>query len=266
MTRELLPPQEAEFMALVPLVWATSAHGWSVHYLKWEPTKYWEIRNGLLDKGLIVTGTGRGGSIRRVIPEAPTEVAGEKAEIKNEQTGYTEESLYEPIQKVLGAQWTKDYRLEDFVVEITAKQGRRETGGTWSRPDIVVISISLLKFVPGKFLDIHTFEVKPYTGIDVTAVYEALAHLRSSTKATVIFHVPAEIRKAEWFEKRLSDIKEEANRHGIGLILAEDVNNYDTWEVMLDPVRRDTDPIRLNEFISTQISAEAKHQLEKWCR
>ena len=149
---------------------------------------------------------------------------------------YTEESLYEPLQRVLRDQWTKDYRLEDYVVDQHHGQKvRRETGGTWSRPDIVVISISTLKFIPGSFLDIHTFEVKPYTSIDVTAVYEALAHLRSSTKASVIFHVPAEIRKEEWFQKRLSDIKEEANRHGIGLIFAEDVTEYDTWEVALGP-------------------------------
>lgn len=266
MDSEVLTAQELELMAIVPLDGATRGNGWMMNQLKWEPPKYWEVRNGLLDKGLIVTGTGRGGSIRRVIETTDPNVKASSLEVKATSGEYSEESLYAPILNVLRDQWTKEQRLEDFVVEITAKQGRRETGGTWSRPDIVVISISLLKFIPGKFLDIHTFEIKPYTSIDVTAVYEALAHLRSSTKASVIFHVPAEIRKEEWFHKRLTDIKEEANRHGIGLILAENVTDYNTWEVVLETVRRDTDPMRLNEFISTQITADAKHQLEKWIR
>lgn len=42
----------------------------------------------------------------------------------------------------------------------------------------------------------NTFEVKPSDAIDVTAVYEVLAHLRSATHAYVIFHVPDDAEEA----------------------------------------------------------------------
>ncbi|MEZ4740238.1 MAG: hypothetical protein R2818_13000 [Flavobacteriales bacterium] len=146
-----------------------------------------------------------------------------------EKLEYTEESLYELIKKVLRDQWTKDYRLEDFCGRDNCQAGPTKQGGTWSRPDIVVISISLLKFVPGKFLDIHTFEVKPYTGIDVTAVYMKRRTFAGFLRRPASFSMcPLEIRKAEWFQKRLDDIKEEANRHGIGFDTAEDVTDYET--------------------------------------
>ena len=83
-------------------------------------------------------------------------------------------------------------RLDDFVLEITAKQGRRDTGGTWSRLDIVIVSVVTLPFVLGKHLDVTTFEIKPHTQLDVTSVYEALAHLRAATRAYVFLHVPAQ--------------------------------------------------------------------------
>jgi hypothetical protein len=150
------------------------------------------------------------------------------------------------------------------VLEETAKQGRRDTGGTWSRPDIVVVSVSNYPFVPGKHLDVTTFEIKPSGGVDVTAVYEALAHLRAATRAFVLLHVPAESQAS--LQQRIDDVYEEANRHGIGLIVAEKADDYDTWDFRIEAVRRETDPIKLNDFIAAQLSQESKQKLQKWCR
>jgi len=177
---------------------------------------------------------------------------------------YSESSLYDPVAKVLGEVWSKDYRLDDFVLEVTAMQGRRDTGGTWSRPDIVVASVSNYPFVPGKHLDITTFEIKPTTAADVTAVYEALAHLRAATRAFVLLHVPAE--QEATLQQRIEDVYEEASRHGVGLIVAEKPGDYGTWDFRVEAVRRDTDPMKLNDFIATQLSQESKSKLQKWCR
>src|ERR1035441_4896420 len=81
--------------------------------------------------------------------------------------------------------------IRSLVVEVTARQGRRETGGTWTRPDIVAAALRVFPHVPGKFFDLITFEVKPFDGIDVTAVFEALSHRRAATQAYVWLHVPA---------------------------------------------------------------------------
>ena len=176
----------------------------------------------------------------------------------------SEADLYEPIAKVLEKRWIKDYRLDDFVLEITAKQGRRETGGTWSRPDIVVASVSNYPFVPGKHLDVTTFEVKPPTAVDVTAVYEALAHLRAATRGFVLLHIPSDMQPS--MQQRIEDVFEEANRHGVGLIVAEKPDDYDTWDFRVEAVRRETDPMKLNDFVAAQLSLESKQKLQKWCR
>jgi hypothetical protein len=49
----------------------------------------------------------------------------------------TERSLYEPMRRVIAGEWAKDKRFDPLAVEITAQQGRRETGGRFTRPDIV---------------------------------------------------------------------------------------------------------------------------------
>jgi hypothetical protein len=237
--------------------------------LAWAPEEYWPVRNALLDKGVVATERGRGGSVRRfkrdeaVTVAAPPAAPGEIATVEV-QVEYSEQQLYEPISKVIRESWTKDYRVEDFVLEIVANQGPRKTGGIWSRPDIVVVGISVFQFVPGKHLDITTFEVKPYTALDVTAVYEAVAHLRAATRAFVVLHVPPEM--AAKSESLIEDIIEEASRHGVGLIIAEDVSNYETWDFKVEALRKNTDPIRLNDFIAKQLSTKSKEQIQKWCR
>ena len=103
----------------------------------------------------------------------------------------SESDLYDPVADVLRKQWARDLRFRSHVVEVTARQGRRDTGGTWTRPDIVTAALRVFPHVPGKFFDLITFELKPFDGIDVTAVFEALSHRRAATQAYVWLHVPA---------------------------------------------------------------------------
>jgi hypothetical protein len=51
----------------------------------------------------------------------------------------TEESLYEPIVASLRSYWPNEKRLEEFLCEVTARLGRRQTFGTWSRPDMTMM-------------------------------------------------------------------------------------------------------------------------------
>jgi len=54
----------------------------------------------------------------------------------------------------------------------------------------------------------------------VTAVYEALAHLRSATHAYVIFHVPDE--DAEPVKQTIEEARRVGRAHGVGLITMGD--------------------------------------------
>jgi hypothetical protein len=160
--------------------------------------------------------------------------------------------------------WAKDKRFRDYVVEITARQGARQTGGKWTRPDLTVAGITIFPFFPGKTFDIVTFEIKAHDAVDVTAVYEALAHRRAATRAYVIFHVPDAQRTQ--LREVIDRTVEEAKRHGIGLIVASEPGDYETWERILEGERNEPDPSAINDFVAQQLSEGAKEQITMWFR
>jgi hypothetical protein len=178
--------------------------------LGWDDHRYWYIRDSLLQAGLVRTGRGKGGSVQRVIPIDNVETA----------EGVTagsaaEKDLYGPIIKTLQSDWIPDHQIQDFVIHQTAHQGRRGTGGKWTRPDITLASSNSYTYVPGRPVEIRTFEIKTHDGLDVTAVYEALAHRRAAHYAHVFVHVPGPERAA--LEPMLDRLVGDAQEHGIAL-------------------------------------------------
>lgn len=236
--------------------------------LEWDEDRYFSTRNHLEDGGHVVRGRGRGGSVRRILTSettppgvaVPASTVASVAEVE-----YLDEAdLYEPMRKVIAGEWAKDHRADPVAVEITALQGRRSTGGKWSRPDITSVEVRTFSYVPGKFLEVVTFEVKPYYAISVQAVYEALAHRRTGTRAYVLLHVPARITTQ--IAEVIADIIAVARVHGVGLITAEDPSDYATWEDREDAQRFEPDPERLNEFISVQLTEKAKDAISRRLR
>jgi hypothetical protein len=231
--------------------------------LQWDESLYWPVRNRLYDRGLVTLGRGRGGSVT-LVERATTKPVGEAAQPPTPTPLAAESALYEPIAAVLRRDWIKDYRLRQSLVEITAAQGRRHTGGTWTRPDLVVAGLRIFPHLPGKYFDLFTFEVKPYWAIDVTAVYEALAHRRAATQSYVWFHVPTD--KAAELTNLVEAVVSEAKRFGIGLVVATDPGSYETWDFRVEATRAEPDPEVLNDFISVQLSPSAKDEIVAWVR
>ena len=148
----------------------------------WSEDLYWAIRNRLVERGVLETGRGRGGSIKRVPPPTPPQP--QQEQVVPEQEGavgavappagpdYTKEvDLYTPIATVLRNHWSKEQGFDNYLVEVTAKQGSRQTGGKWTRPDITAVGYKTFPYVPGRYLEVITFEVKPTNTTDVAAVY-----------------------------------------------------------------------------------------------
>lgn len=238
----------------------------------WSEDLYWAIRNRLVERGVLETGKGRGGSIKRVPPQIPPqlqqeqalpEVGAAPAAVPQAGPDYTKEfELYPPIATVLRNHWSKEQGFDNYLVEITAKQGSRQTGGKWTRPDITAVGYKTFPYVPGRYLEVITFEVKPTNTTDVSAIYEALAHRRAATRAYVIAHMPND-KRAD-FSAVIDAICDESKKYGVGVILADDPIDFDTWEVMLEADRCDPDPGRLNEFIAQQTTSELKEQIVRW--
>lgn len=231
--------------------------------LGWDADRYWAVRNSLIDQNLLAVARGRGGLVSRIVAQQaqpPAAVLPEAPPV----APVREEDLYQPVSIVLGGEWAKEKRLERWIVHTTARQGRRDTGGKWSRPDLVVVTQSVYPYVPGRHFDVITFEVKPVDALDVTAVYEALAHLRAATKAYILLHVPD--ADAERLEDMLSEICLEAKRHGVGVITFNVPGDFAGWEEMVEPLRQEPDPRRLNDFLATQFEAGHLETLLRWFR
>jgi hypothetical protein len=241
-----------------------------IRELGWADDEYWPIRDRVVDLGILRRYRARGGAVAIVQqppgaaaqpqPAQPTGQVQPDATVQPTQS--FERDLYEPVAAVLRGPWARDSRFRHQVVEITASQGRRNTGGTWTRPDLVVAALRVFPFLPGKYFDLITFEIKPRWALDVTGVYEALAHRRAATQSYLWLHCPQPDQEAEV----LNRIVEEAERHGIGVIIATDPADYETWDQRCDPARVEPDPELLNEFVALQVSDGAKDELSAWVR
>ncbi len=140
-------------------------------------------------------------------------------------------------------------------VDSSPWQGRRKTGGRWTRPDLSAVTINKYRYVPGTHVDVFTFEVKPMEQLNVLGLYEALGHSRRANFAYVLYHVaPVESlapKERERVERELEEILREAARLEVGVATFEDPRESDTWTVHVLPGRHRPEARLLNEFIET---------------
>lgn len=266
---------EKKLFEVVPIDGSTIGNIRAQKQLRWDEGRYWSARDALVDRGLIGRGVGRGGTLYRVledheepevqvvVPLATSETV-EAAAVAAVTAVQREDGLYEPLASVIRGAWARDHRSNLLAVEIVARQGRRATGGTWSRPDIVSVEVLNLLYVPTKILEVVTFEVKPADAIDVQCVYESLAHRRAATHAYVVLHVPASEQAA--LTEVLQGVIAVARSHGVGVVTFADPSDYDTWEELAPAERVEPDPERLNAFIDNQLPDSVKNRLARELR
>jgi len=252
---------EAVF-GLVPADGSAVGNLWLIKKLEalgWNADRFWRVRDRLLDAGTLIKGRGRGGSVRRRV----TETADQTTPSPEPRPTESEASLYSPLLKVLQAEWARDMRIAAHQIhfEETAKQGKKATGGTWTRPDITAVSVRSFPHLPNKYLDVWTFEAKTVDYLDVTAIFEAAAHASRATRSYALLQVP---EKANERTKDILDrCEREATRLRVGLITFVDPARFGTWETVVDAPRVDTDPELLEQFIAT-LSDAARRRLSEW--
>ena len=69
------------------------------------------------------------------------------------------------------------------------------------------------------------------------------------------------------FEKDYRDtdrILSLAKTHGVGVIAAQNISQYETWNELVEPKRNIPDPEQANLFIGTCFSDETKSRAIKW--
>ena len=243
--------------------------------MKLDDERYWLIHKQLFEAGLIEKGKGYGGSVK-LVPQAvelPTSVESDigasattettqKAVVEAIVESYTSEfQLYQPVKKQLDGNWARTRQLDNCHCEITALQGRRDTGGSWSRPDLALVASRKYEFMPDQVFELFSFEVKPATDISIKGVMEALSHREAATRSFVIYHTAGkDFSEAPEAER----IEEVAARHGVGVYAAKDVNDFSQWAEIVPALRATPDPEAIDRFIKRTLSDEAKTKIRKW--
>lgn len=227
------------------------------------PERYWQVRDALEKEGKIVKGRGQGGTIALKISEPPKTGAPDAITINEAVQQATveikeEAALYDRFAASIEKR-ARDEGSDQTVVEITAKQGRRQTGGEWSRPDICQVSVRKLEYLGQKVVEVTTFELKT-SDCDVSSVYEALSHSRRAHRSFLAIHNGNE--RDHVFKIKLDRIKAECLRYGVGLIVFSDPGDFETFVTYVEPRANWVDLSDVNEFISTQISG--RDRIRRW--
>lgn len=176
--------------------------------------EYWDIRQQLLDNGLIVVGRGRGGSVART-----TVAPGFEVTAKATLAGLLvkdEFDLYEPLRKWLKSDWGGAAEADGdyYWVEVTASpSGRKRESGKWSRPDLTFVQVSTYELIPKPTVEVTSFEVKRYNeALDLSNVYEAASHSRWTHYSYLVI----EDTKSKPLEPEPRFLRE-LSRFGVGL-------------------------------------------------
>lgn len=104
---------------------------------------YWSAEQALVDEGRIERRRGRNGGIQLVplpqVQPAPAAAPQQAADLLEQDR---EIDQYGPILQQILENWTEQPGFTHVFGAITGLQGRRPTGGRWSRPDIVLCTVS----------------------------------------------------------------------------------------------------------------------------
>jgi hypothetical protein len=231
--------------------------------LDWEEDFYWRVQAQLIEAGEVVPGRGRGGSVKLTsasidarTPEGSEENSG--VELVNVQRH--ERELYKPLADTIEATWIKRFGFDEVKVAETHSRGGKDTGGTFTRPDITAVGIRRYLYLP-KTMEVITFEVKPAEVVSVLGVLEAIAHREAANRSYVIYATSDDGFASAPESERIAEL---AQKYGVGIILADNPGSVESWDVMLDALRHEPDPARLDRFLGDLPSEEMKKQLSKW--
>ncbi len=234
---------------------------------------FWLTRNYWVESGTLRTGRGKGGSVARTLAEAVTVEGNATATVSMggqataESIGATEpesepealtegvklkeKDLYLPCAKTITQNFApSELPVEPgkFIVGVTGLQGKRDTGGKWTRPDITVVSVRRFKFT-GPYTEVFTFEVKKAGDVDIDGVHEALAHSAKATKVYYLGQVPEEELDEFLSSPLFARIQEECIRFGVGFVTFSAADDYATWSVQVPAMKHAPHPEKLEKFL-----------------
>jgi len=233
---------------------------------------YWEAEQALVDDGRVERRRGRTGGIYLLpeIEEAEVPQQGDEGiAIDDGPVGHPaaerEENHYEALLAEILEHWTEQPGFKAVFGAVTGRQGRRSTGGRWSRPDLILCTVSEWLFSSRPEGDVRTIEVKRFDALDVLSVYEAVSHKsRSHYAYLLVVGFPEQLSQDQ--EKDWDNILSVAATNGIGIIVAKNSQDWATWEFPVDPTRSNADHVEINQLVLDQVPKEVRDKFTEAIR
>jgi hypothetical protein len=168
-------------------------------------------------------------------------------------SGFSESQLMPHLERYLRGSFQKELDIPihgKWLVRDTSRLG--PPLGRWARPDFILITAMRFRIMPGSQLDVYSFELKAEFGATDLAVYEALAQTRFTHFGYLVWHLPTDSAA----QTRLPEITAQCGQHGIGLIRIHDPEDDETFETILDPVRKTTQAAAVDGFLEQRLDEE----------
>jgi hypothetical protein len=201
---------------------------------------------------------GQGGQIFLAGKELKTHLA----EMKPQKEALSEAKLMVPLKRYLEGPFRDDLALPEdrsiWFTQDTSAIGPRL--GRWARPDFILLTAMQFDLLPGYQVDVHSFELKTEIGANNLAVYEALAQTRFTHFGHLVWQLPARSTA----EKSLPEIEKQCAEHGIGLILMREPNDIESYEIRLDPNRKETLTRDVDGFLESRLSDDNSRKLREF--
>ncbi|MGD1073958.1 MAG: hypothetical protein ABSB15_27930 [Bryobacteraceae bacterium] len=119
----------------------------------------------------------------------------------------------------------------------------------------------MFAYVPSKVFEVITFEIKPTVESAMAGVYECAAHSAFAHRSYLAFPDSNEYDNDHPLFDRIVD---ECERFGLGLILFDDVADWETYNFQVSARRNNPDPQAVNDFIKAQISEKGREEIQCW--
>ncbi len=175
-----------------------------------------------------------------------------------------ESAYYSSLISAVQRLWIDEgYDASNFYIEDTSSKDAKVVG-PWVRPDFTLVSYKKFAWTIGDEFDVVTFEVKRPDSANVLAVFEALAHSTAATRAYAIF--PMSLSDWEQTHPRQAErVRDECSRHGIGLILVDDIlGPTPTASHIIKAARRQIDHEKCSSFLEAVLSADGRSRIARW--
>ncbi len=158
-----------------------------------------------------------------------------------------DEVLWDRFDKLIQPMLESEISHTGEVLPVqTARQGRRSTGGKFSRPDLTYLLVGRYPLLGQRYVDIVAVEVKTWVNSDnVGNAYEAVAYTRFSTLVYYAYESPTEVDR---ISREVESILVE---NGIGVIRIWRQGNQDRMYVDATPERKTPSQAKLEAYLET---------------